>query len=247
MPRACCVRGQRTPLVGAAHPPDGLVRVNVFVKWPTNFREFRKAEVRRIPKFSGSSAVASRNRLLRFLAPCVATWSGYGVRSSSCTQKGDSFEGGEPEIATANFREFLVGNSRACMETGLVARQRRGGPFPGAKIGPRRRSGAGDGTSPTCACHRSRLGPDRPSRGCVFPGGTEAQRFRAHGERSGPGNWRVSPRRPLRAARRRFGEGPTRGSGSRDFSPRRGPSVSPPALRPQARSTGASRRRRRRP
>ena len=76
------------------------------------FREFRKAEVRRIPKFSGSSPVASRNRLLRFLAPFVATWSGYRGRSGSCTQKGDSFEGGEPEIATANFREFLFPRTR---------------------------------------------------------------------------------------------------------------------------------------
>src|SRR4028119_2195737 len=74
--------------------------------YAANFSEFRKAEVRRIPKFSGSSAVASRNRLLRFLAPFVATWSGYRGWSGSCTPKGDSFEGGEPEIATSNFREF---------------------------------------------------------------------------------------------------------------------------------------------
>jgi hypothetical protein len=33
-------------------------------------------EVRRTLKFSGSWAVASRNRLLRFLAPFVAAWGG---------------------------------------------------------------------------------------------------------------------------------------------------------------------------
>jgi hypothetical protein len=79
----------------------------VITSFLTNFVEFCKAEVRRIPKFSGSSPVASRNRLLRVLAPFVATWPAYRGRSGSCTQKGDSFEGGEPEIATANFREFL--------------------------------------------------------------------------------------------------------------------------------------------
>ena len=93
-----------------------------------------------------------------------------------------------------------MGNSRRRLERTCLAV--RGGPLPGAKIGPRGCSGAGDGTLPICPCHRSRLGPDKPSRGRVFPGGTAAQRFRAHGERSGPGNWRVSPRRPPRAARR---------------------------------------------
>ena len=62
------------------------------------FAEFSRAEVRRIPKFSGSWAVASRNRLLRFLALFVATWSGYRGRSGSCTQKGDSFEGGSRRL-----------------------------------------------------------------------------------------------------------------------------------------------------
>ena len=37
----------------------------VITSFLTNFVEFCKAEVRRIPKFSGSWAVASRNRLLR--------------------------------------------------------------------------------------------------------------------------------------------------------------------------------------
>ncbi len=37
------------------------------------FRELRYGEVRRTPKFSGGRPVASRNGLLRFLAPFVAT------------------------------------------------------------------------------------------------------------------------------------------------------------------------------
>ena len=72
-----------------------------------NFLELRIGEVRRTPKFSGSRPVASRNSLLRFLAPFVATWGGdRGLWRS--TRHDGGFIGDEtPEIATLNFREFI--------------------------------------------------------------------------------------------------------------------------------------------
>ena len=59
------------------------------------------------PKFSGSRSVASRNSLLRFLAPFVATWGGDRGWSRSTRHDGGFIEDETPEIATANFREFL--------------------------------------------------------------------------------------------------------------------------------------------
>jgi hypothetical protein len=71
-----------------------------------NFRERRKGEVRRTPKFSGSRPVASRNSLLRFLAPFVATWGGDRGWSRSTRHDGGFIGDETPEIATANFGEF---------------------------------------------------------------------------------------------------------------------------------------------
>jgi hypothetical protein len=72
-----------------------------------NFGELRKAEVRRTPKFSGSRPVASRNSLLRFLAPFVATRGGDRGWSRSTRHDGGFIGDETPEIATANFAEFL--------------------------------------------------------------------------------------------------------------------------------------------
>jgi hypothetical protein len=72
-----------------------------------NFLELRFGEVRRTPKFSGSRPVASRNSLLRFLAPFVATWGGDRGWSRSTGHDGGLIGDGTPEIATANFAEFL--------------------------------------------------------------------------------------------------------------------------------------------
>src|SRR5215211_9506780 len=46
-----------------------------------NFREPPTPEVRGTPKYSRNQTVASRTRLLHFLAPFVATWHGYRRRS----------------------------------------------------------------------------------------------------------------------------------------------------------------------
>jgi hypothetical protein len=71
-----------------------------------NFGELREGEVRRTPKFSGSRPVASRNSLLRFLAPFVATWGGDRGWSRSTRHDGGFIGDEMPEIATANFAEF---------------------------------------------------------------------------------------------------------------------------------------------
>jgi hypothetical protein len=71
-----------------------------------NLRELRYGEVRRTPKFSGSRPVASRNSLLRFLAPFVTTWGGDRGWSRSTRHDGGLIGDETPEIATANFAEF---------------------------------------------------------------------------------------------------------------------------------------------
>jgi hypothetical protein len=68
--------------------------------YAANFSEFRKAEVRRIPKFLGKLGGSKSQSLATFSCTVrgdVVRLSGW---SGSCTPKGDSFEGGEPEIAT---------------------------------------------------------------------------------------------------------------------------------------------------
>ena len=70
-------------------------------------RRFRTPKQRRILKFSRRSTVASGNRLLRTLAPSVATFVGFsptgGIALSVCavsTRRGR-------ELATVNFGEFI--------------------------------------------------------------------------------------------------------------------------------------------
>src|SRR5215216_3844135 len=72
-----------------------------------NFREPPTPEVRGTPKFSRNQTVASRTRLLHFLAPFVATWRGYRRRSGRWCHCVTIFGAQRREIATANFREFL--------------------------------------------------------------------------------------------------------------------------------------------
>jgi hypothetical protein len=70
-------------------------------------RPWRSPQDSETPKFSGSRLVASRNSLLRFLAPFVATWGGDRGWSPSTRHDGGLIGDETPEIATANFREFL--------------------------------------------------------------------------------------------------------------------------------------------
>ena len=51
--------------------------------------------------------MASRNRLLRFFASFVATWGGYRGAGEQSGQNDHSAEFEAPELATANFAEFL--------------------------------------------------------------------------------------------------------------------------------------------
>ena len=60
------------------------------------------------PGFSGSSAVASRNGLQRFLAAYVATWGGHRRRSEESGQNAHPAECWSAEIATANFGESFL-------------------------------------------------------------------------------------------------------------------------------------------
>jgi hypothetical protein len=70
-----------------------------------NFREPPTPEVRGTPKFSRNQTVASRTRLLHFLAPFVATWRGYRRRSGRWCHCVTIFGAQRREIATANFYE----------------------------------------------------------------------------------------------------------------------------------------------
>src|SRR5215208_3302293 len=71
------------------------------------FGELRKGEVRQTPKFSESRPVASRNRLLRFLARFVAKRRGYRRGPDQVAIGCPSLGRRSLEIATANFGEFL--------------------------------------------------------------------------------------------------------------------------------------------
>src|SRR5215203_5232806 len=64
-------------------------------------------EVRGTPKFSRNQTVASRTRLLHFLAPFVATWRGYRRRSGRWCHCVTIFGAQRREIATAYFRDYL--------------------------------------------------------------------------------------------------------------------------------------------
>src|SRR5215213_7713136 len=72
-----------------------------------NFLEPPQDEVRGTSKFSGSRLVASRNRLLRFLAPFVATSAGLCPRGHKLPPLTAISRYRGLEIATTNFAEFL--------------------------------------------------------------------------------------------------------------------------------------------